>query len=425
VGVCDDTADCALISKLSTSGIKLFKGATGGRRVLVYGAPASCGPASALTNLKLWGQCVDISADPKDGESFPLSSPTDRSLAAPAVVQTCIAEEIHHDPLAEYLYTAPVGGSKPGRLGKLSDGTSRVSVQPPVAPFFAANCDKAQTFAAAASVPTGSFGAVTRVASGALASVAEFFGPRVAEAAHGGLGTLPGGTNSLSLFGPIDPFVFQATFTGDAVGQRPIEDDRGRSKWAVVTLNPGEVLVQASLGDIASKLVVMNQQGGAASSKPGIQLIAPVAQQKDQPAYASAGVYRIRWRSLVATPKAFEANFVVLDSEQRILAQFTYANSSAAQGGPILFNGAPTGLTWVQNASQTFEITIDLDPKPDAKRVSFGVQGQAPVIEGVPYLNPNAVNLASAGWQIKSQNAQTIGMDDLEIVRVPDSAAAP
>jgi hypothetical protein len=294
-----------------------------------------------------------------------------------------------------------------------------VSVQPPVAPFFAANCDKAQTFASAASAPTGSFGAVTRVASGALASVAEFFGPRVAEAAHGGLGTLPGGTNSLSLFGPIDPFLFQATFTNDVLGQQPGSPDRGRGSWLALTVNPGDIVVRASLGDIGSKLVVINQQGGVAPNKDGIQLLARVAtQDATQPQFATTGTYRIRWRSLVATPKAFDANFNVLDSgsPSQVLARFTYANSAAAQGGPILFNGTPTGATWTQNEPQTFEITVNLDDK----LVSFGLQGAAPLVSSQPFAGP-AIDLAKVGWQIKSQNAQTIGMDDVEIVRMPDA----
>lgn len=424
IGVCDDSKDCLLKSDLLTSGIALWRGSLGGKRVLVSGAPASCGPASANTNLEVWGQCVDISADPKDGPTFPLSRPTDSTTRAPALVQTCVAEDVHHNPLVEYLYdTTGRSGAKPGRLAKLSGGDTRVSVQPAEPQFFEANCNWAQTVAAAPSAPTGPFGSVTRVASRALAGVAEMFAPRVADAAHGGLGTLPGGTNSLSLFGPIDPFLFQATFTGDVLGQLPGSPDRGRGSWLPFTVNPGDIVVRASLGDIGSNLVVINQQGGVAPNKDGIQLLARVAtKDATRPRFATTGTYRIRWRSLVATPKAFDANFNVLDSgsPSQLLARFTYANSAAAQGGPILFNGNPTGATWTQNVSQAFEITVNLDDR----RVSFGLQGSAPLVSLQPFAGPG-IDLAKVGWQIKSQNAQTIGMDDVEIVRVPDSAAAP
>lgn len=417
IGVCDDTADCALVSTLQTSGIKIYRGALGGRRVLITGAPASCSAASALTNLKLWGQCVEISADPKDSASFRLSAPSDPTRTSPAVVQTCIAEDIHDLALVRYLYdTTGQGGVKPGRLGKLSGGATRVGVQPVEAPFFVANCDWAQSVAAGPSAPTGALGSVTRVASRALEGVAALFAPQVANAAHGGLGTLPGGTSSLSLFGPIDPFVFQATFTNDPVGQTPVVDDRGRGRWFAATVNPGDITVQPGLGDITSNLVVLNQQGGASSNKSGIQLLAVLASQTGQPSTATDGVYRIRWSSLIASSKPFGANFNVLDSQGRVLAQFTYANGTAAKTGPVQFNGISAG-TWTQFASQPYEITVDLDRRV----VSFGLQGATPLVSNVPYLNAAGADLARVGWQFLSQNAQTIGMDDVEIVRLPDA----
>jgi hypothetical protein len=434
IGLCDDTVDCELYSEQKNTGLAIYRGALAGTRVLVTGAPASCAPAAGQTNLKVWGQCVEVSVDPKKTPGdlgYTFAAPADASRPAPALVQTCFAEAVHHDPLVKYLYT-PTGEGKPGKLAQLSGGSTRVSVRPAASPlpFFTANCDQAQAVDVAGlgtGEPSGFRGALTRLASSspvrALSGVLSALGPKVAYAGHGGLGTLPGLIEATSLFGPVDPFVFQSTFTNDPLGtlKDSSTDDRGRGTWSVVTLNPGEVQVQSALGDPIQKFVVLNQQGGAAENKPGIQLMAQVAAQNGQTSFGSAGVYRIRWRSLVASSKAFGATFNVLDSQERAVASFAYANGTAAGSGPILFNGVPTGATWSQNGWAQYEITVDLDQK----RVSFGVLGAdphtGPLVSGAAFANAAAANLAKAGWQFRSQNVQTIATDDFEILRLPDA----
>ncbi len=423
IGVCDDATmpaeGCTLVAAAKTSGMRILKGALGGR-FLVTGAPASCAPLGAATNLQPWGQCLEVSIDPKVGPSFRyVADPVARPNGG-AIVQTCLAEGAPN-------FLAAASGEpngKNGKLGQLSAGSERVSVRPPAPPVFriteedelaGRGCSFAQVVARDRRPDAGLW---SRLASAALDALT----PRLAYATHGGLGGMPGFTAQTSRFGPVDPFVFQATFTGDVVGQPPATPDRGRGSWTIETLNPGDVTVRASLADIASPLVVVNQQGGAAPSKPGIQLLGALATQAGQPSVAQAGVYRVRWRAVVATPKAFDANFNLLDAQGNVLASFTYANGNAAQGGPVLFNGAPTGLAWAQNVSAAYEITLDLD----RRQVSFGLQGAAPVASGLGYAYPAAEGFAQFGWQIKSQNAQTIGTDDVEVVRVPDlPLAAP
>jgi hypothetical protein len=422
IGVCDDAtmpaAGCQLVAAAKTSGILIYKGALGGR-FLVTGAPTPCSPIRDATNLQAWGQCVEVSIDPKPGMSFAFQKDPIARPNGGAVVQTCVAEGSPH-----FLFEPdPVTEQKPGKLSQLSGGSTRVSVRPAAPEVFSITPDdvlegKGCTFAHVAQGASQGSGLLARFASNALA----VFAPKVAYAGHGGLGTLPGFAEATSVFGPIDPYVFQGTFTGDVVGQQPGTPDRNRGSWSVVTLNPGDIVVRASLGDINSQLAVLNQQGGASSSKPGIQLVAQVATQSGQSSFATAGVYRVRWRSLVASSKPFGADMNVLDGTGRILATFTYANGTAAGSGPVLFNGAPVAnLTWAQNVSARYEITVDLDKRT----VGFGLQGEAPRVSGASYLNGAAADLARAGWQFRSQNAQTIGTDDFEILRLPDPAVNP
>lgn len=419
IGICDEATmpaeGCRLIAVAKTSGILVYKGAlekgTLGRRFLVTGAPASCTTIGLATNLQPWGQCVEVSIDPKPGLSFVFAADPVARPNGGAVVQTCVAENA-----PAFLYDpdgAPEG--KPGKMSQLSGGSARVSVRPPAPELFTITADdalagKGCTYAQVVQREPGDGGALTRLARGALA----LFTPREAYAGHGGLGTLPAFVDATSRFGPIDPYLFQGTFTTDVVGQPPSSPDRGRGSWYIATLTPGDVLVQASLGDIASQLVVINQAGGNAVSKPGIQLVARVATQAGQPSFATTGVYRVRLRALVASSKPFGAPFIVRDSQGREIARFTYDNGSSAKSGPVLYNGVPVA-TWQQNISQRFEITVDLDHRV----TSFGFQGATPLVSGAPFVAP-AGDLAQAGWEITGRDGQIIGMDDAEIVALPD-----
>lgn len=424
IRVCDDNAssdDCIAAAPAKTGGIRIYDGALGGR-YLVTGAPASCATVSTISNLKTWAQCLEISVDPKEGSTFDfLTSPG-------AVVQTCIRSQVAN---AEYLWTGAYTGSGPalgkvGRLAEVPTGATRAALlalapaeEQPI-PTSETDCDAATSEGQLASLHRGS-GLFGR----ALAGLGALFMPKVAYAGHGGLGTLPGFTDGLSLFGPVDPFLFQATFEAQTAGA-PLTSgtlgDRDRGFWSISTDDPSAVTVQTGIGTQytwPNKLLVINQAGGASGRKTGVRALAIPAQQTAQPQYAIHGLYRIRWTAIIGSNKAFDATYVVQDATGRRFATLVFGNGTSAGSGPLTFNGVQVA-TWTQLTPVRYEILLDLDND----KVRFGiVQADGSTtylttLQNTP--SPKGVELAAFGWVITGVDAQIIGTDEMEVVRLPD-----
>jgi hypothetical protein len=312
----------------------------------------------------------------------------------------------------------------PARMAQKSAGDARVKVRDVAAKIFdpVLACNGV-TSIAQRDEPAGRVDRLLALAASAVSWLA----PRDLYAGHGGLGTLPSFLEEgTSLFGPADQYVFYADFEEDVVGQRPVAPSDGalRGTWSFSTLNPGDITVQSSLGNIASQLVVINQGGGNAATKPGINLLANVtAKTGTTQAYPVEGTYSVGLRVVVASPRVFTSPFILRSSNGDELARFELRDAANALTGPILFNGTSVG-TWTQNVSLGLEFVVNLD----TRKVGFAVDGTTKAthdfVTALPVVTPPAVapkhNLAQAGWEITGRDGQIIGMDDLKLGRLVD-----
>jgi hypothetical protein len=449
IGVCTASAGCELVAADQTSGVKIFPGAlsqTGTNRYLVTGRPAACGKLDNATDLQIWGQCIEVSVDPKKDPSFTFQAVT----PGPMLVQTCLVPGA-----AAYLSDArvvlPDGQGPRIRLAQLSEGKPvALRARPPHTEdtgddrkgdysggFFQASCNLATLGALSAPSRTATDYAM-RWFTRTTTRVFELLEPKPAHAGHGGLGSF-GFTGSSSIFGPADPFAFQGSFGADVPGLRPKTDDLGRATWAIEAQSPGNVIVRAAplsgFPQSAGNVAEINQAGGAADSKQGLRMLANLAHfdgsESSAGARANTGKYRVRWTSLVATPRAggtqgapFVALGVAPADTAATLARFVYVNGQGAQGGTISFAGAAvSGLTWQQGVRQRFELLIDLGAGTATLRsVNLGT-GASSATNALVQSFPAGTTLEQVGWVLGALDNQVLVMDDFEIVRLADDYA--
>lgn len=460
IGVCTAGQECKLVANAQTSGVLIYPGALGAatERFLVTGAPIPCRGTTAapgvdeFTDLQLFGQCIQISVDPKAGDSFRLNPAP--GYPAPAIVQTCLSDQAL--ALAKYLTAETVNlGDAPTtrpRLAQRSGQQTNVKLtRRPASTFFTPDCHKAVTFAEALDRAPSALDRLLEVPTVlAVGRAAEWLLlPRTANAGHGGLGSIGGFVEEeFSKFGPADPFVFQGSFdnpypsatvpnvvrTADVPGQQPVDDDLGRATWAIGFQLPGYVRVQAAPfgGFLASdkNVVQINQGGGASSSKQGLEMLANLAffeaGNEQDGSRANAGKYRIRWTSSIASPRAggSGAPFVALGQANNTvseLVRFAYVNGPNAQSGSVHLNGVPvTGASWQQNQPQRFEIIVDLSAgKSYLRKVALDSDVTSGILATSTF-TPGPV-LTQVGWRLGRQDNQVIAMDRFEIVRLPDA----
>jgi hypothetical protein len=263
------------------------------------------------------------------------------------------------------------------------------------------------------SVPAGSWnqgfgGVVKRLAWLAKKAVT----PEPLYAVHGGLGGLGGG---LSPFGAVDREVFNADFENDVVGQAP--GTPGSGSWTQSVTAPGTILVQSSLGQQSSKLVVLNQAGGNCAKCGGLLLQGNLA--TTGPA-ATEGIYEAEFDALQAQTNMKEAVFVIRDSNGRDIARVTYAvrnnvnlilyNDSKGSAGTKLGN-------WAQYVPRHFRIQVDLDAKTTT--IWFD-NSSTPAVAGAAFVNTNANNLATISADFRGIDSGTIGWDNVKVTRLAD-----
>jgi hypothetical protein len=397
-----------------------------------------------------------VTVDPKDGPGFSFQKVT----PGPALVQTCF-NETAFEAVGFYLYGTPANPisielpdatTARTRLAQRSGGKSTVSLRAHPANgtdvedgFFVANCDGATDLTELSAPARTKAEYAMRLFGRAGSAALRLFTPQPLYAAHGGLGSL-GFVDEMSLFGPADPFTFQATFdnpyplaagvrTPDAPGQEPEDDDLGRATWSIDFQDPGYVLVRsapfAGFG-AGTNVVEINQGGGASSSKQGMEMLANLAffegAESGLGAQANAGKYRIRWTSSIASPRAggSGAPFVALGVDSRntpiTLARFAYVNGPNAQSGHVTFDDRRVSdLTWQQNVPRRYEIIVDLSAGKSYLRTVVPIgAAQSQTTTAVQSFPLNS-RLLQAGWKLGRQDNQVIGMDDFEVVRLADT----
>ena len=372
-----------LINGNQTAGIRVNPNAISNSHVFSIAPVADCSNVASFTNLDLYPLCFDFQVDPVV------------SFVSPWVhLSACAAEN------------SP--GALLGRGVLASNHANTVKIAAKAADPLSLNCENALVDANQPE-PRGFFGAVSRLASAALGWLA----PTRAVAIHAATSGRPVG--ELSIWGTADPVVFLSTLTGNTVGLPPGPPEKGT--WTILSEDPGSVLVGASLGDISSNLLVINQQGGACATCGGLTLTATV---KGNPPGTPAdnGVYLARWRSVISSPNVGYVPFILRGSTGE-LGRLEYRAGSSAQSGPITFNGTIAAGTWNRNVSQLFELTLDLINNT----VSLSING-VPVagVQGIAFVS-SASDLATVSIEIVGNDVQTVGLDDLEIRRQPDYPA--
>jgi hypothetical protein len=212
------------------------------------------------------------------------------------------------------------------------------------------------------------------------------------------------------VFGPLDPYNFQATFNTDVPGSPPGAPDRG--SWFIDTTSTAQLTVVASVGDIASNALLLNQHTGGAN--PASDTI--VLRALPLNGAATEGTYLVRWRSLVHSPSVKYAPLVIRDGTGAEIARFEYRQGPSAKTGPqtLTVQGQTFAAgTWSQDVSQLYTVTIDLA----AHTVALSINGTAVVSPTSSAFS----GFGSAGWELSGIDAEILGIDNFEILRIPDS----
>lgn len=374
-----------LLNSVHTAGMRVNPNAVSNSRVFSIAPLADCSGLTSQTNLDLIPLCFDLNVNPVTTFASPF---VDVEICPVEGTPAAIMARGHlaHPKITELAVTPTATGGNN---------------------IFGWSCSNALADANGAEAD-GVFGMIRQLAQQTL----QWLRPTAAYAIHGGL---TGKTDSFSPFGGVDPDIFLSTFTADAIGQPPGPPEKGT--WTVQSASPGSVLVQASLGDINSNLAVINQQGGNCTNCSGLYFIGTVKGSNAIP-IPENGTYLVSWRSVVSSPNVNYVPFIVRDADGDELFRLEYRSGSAAQTGPLTFDGAGLVVgSWARNISQFFEITVDLVNNT----ASLSING-VPVsgAQAVPFVNPAATNIKTISVEIVGNDVQTIGWDSVEIRRLPD-----
>ena len=255
----------------------------------------------------------------------------------------------------------------------------------------------------------GIFGRVTRLAS-------KVFGVKRAYAAHGGLGTLAPG---FSTFVPVERNVFMARFGNVTLGSAPDSGEIAppdRGYWTrVFSTPPGSIAVQASLGDLNTQPVVLNQGGGAcANNCGGLDLWGQIETADNS--RAVAGRVSVSWHSVQdhAAPK--EAPFILRSSTGAEIARVAYVK---AQGGTrIKFNNQVVA-DWVKGQYQSFSIILDFV----AGTATLTVKNSAGSVvhSSTQNIRNNATDFSQINAEFTNIDSGVVGWDNIVVERLPDS----
>jgi hypothetical protein len=175
--------------------------------------------------------------------------------------------------------------------------------------------------------------------------------------------------------------------------------------------------VQSSLGQLNSKLVVLNQSGGNCAKCGGLLLQGNLV--TTGPA-ATEGIYEAEFDALQAQSNMKEAVFVIRDTNGRDIARVTFAVRNNIN--QILYNDYKGHLgtllgPWVQNVPRHFRIQVDLDAKTTT--IWFDNSSTA-AVEGAAYVNTNANNLATISADFRGIDSGTMGWDNVKVTRLAD-----
>jgi hypothetical protein len=423
VAVCRSDTACQVEAPDGRKAIRFPAGALStqpGIPFLVTGLAATCDPFSGpFSSYSIYGGCFDISVDPKAGASFKLAS-------SGTIVELCTT-----DPKTPSYITArrtdvySAQATTQGKLGQRSGvdagGLTPISFRPYAPSILTKDphalqdgdywCDNIKP----APTTTSAF---ARAGDALLA----LFRPRVAYAGHGGLGTLPGFADALSVFGPLDGYAFNGDFEGDAVGAFPgkLAEMRGGS-WTLSAFEDPSVASVQEGGLFDRRYLLLNQAGGAASAKAPLTFTGAPREPLKTATGDPNRVVRLRFRAAILSSRAFDTRFAVR-STTGDLTTIQFVDGASAKSGPLVVT-APAGAVldrqttsaaWTQSGVQNFEVTVAFSRSTSTARVTVGLVGQPPL---AAYTVP-ALDFASFAWVLAGRDGQLIGSDDYQVFDV-------
>ncbi|HEX6573469.1 MAG TPA: hypothetical protein VF042_00745, partial [Gemmatimonadaceae bacterium] len=205
--------------------------------------------------------------------------------------------------------------------------------------------------------------------------------------------------------------VFHATFTADTVGKTPGTPEVGTWGPATVTA-PGTISVQSFLGEDTTKVVVLNQAGGACKNCGGLLLQGNLYVEPGNPV-AHDGVYETTFIALQDNANMKSATFKLRDSTNAVLAQVTFT----VQGNvnKVLFNGKDTGVRWVRHVPLAFKITTDLTNQ----KSSLWIDDDS-IFTDEAFMS-NTHKFTNVAADFGGIDSGVMGWDDIRVVRLEDS----
>lgn len=422
VRVCYSGTVCQVESADGRRGIRLTAGAlslTAGIPFLVTGEPRDCSPFQSFSSYSVYSSCIDISVDPKIGSSFALKAPG-------TIVEVCTTAPTTPSYVTERRQDVYTGlTTTQGKLGQRSEaggGTyTPISFRPYATGFLDDQwCDNDKPLAA----PVGALQRLQRAGDALLA----LFRPAIAYAGHGGLGTLPGFTDDLSVFGPLDGYAFNGDFERDTVGTFPHTWPEMRTGTWTLSLgpSPSRASVQAPSSPFATQHLRLDQGGGASTNKDPLiftgTLGLPMA---PQPGDGDRRV-RLRVRTAIATSRGLNARFEARTSTGLAFATFEFQDGSSAQSGTIV-PLVPAGATvigtvgsapWSQNVVRSLQVTVSFDVANGIATVFVGLVGETAIAQ---YTLPTTTlpDLASFRWVLGGRDGITVLSDDYQAFDAP------
>jgi len=241
-----------------------------------------------------------------------------------------------------------------------------------------------------------------------------------------------GSTDASSPFGGVALKIIE-----DDMSDLGLTPDIGDA-WTISAVHPGFIRInETGVGNMPGPLVELSQGQGACNQCPLFQLLAT---RENGNVAEDDGTYEVSFTSLQAASNLKEAPFVILNANApgnnnaNEIARLSYTRVNN-QNQPLIFTVRGNGNSvqtfnvgqWVQNVSQDFKITVNLNTLNPA--ISHTV---ALSINGVPFdFDPGpgqtfnifaarSSQLKQVGYNLTGIDAGTIASDTWKVIRVTD-----
>jgi hypothetical protein len=279
----------------------------------------------------------------------------------------------------------------------------------------------------------------------ALAKAYDFFAPKTLIADDvGGSGSI----GSFSKVGAVLTDIFEDDFNDGAVfnlnpGADSADLADANSTWIYSAQSPGYIRIEDSFGGLTGGVLVLSQGQGACNNCPVFKLLGEI-RTVDEPNtigetdFETNGSFDVTWTSVQTKPSVKEAPFVLLNGTNgsdaaREIVRLSYVSQSSQNQLLLRIPGSGNSVTtinvgsWVQNVSQTFKITVNLDvlnPAQD-KTVSLSILNPStnefePVAGAQNLAAVRATSFKHIGYVLTGIDAGIIGSDDWRVTRLPD-----